>query len=159
MTYCFQGGTLENLEIGGNDAIFASSGEGGTIYNISAKNLVIRGGTIYSNVFNRKNIETLALNGTVKWNGTGQFATCSELRSVSIGKGISSIPASCFASCGLLNNVVIPDSVTEIGVNAFSECTSLNSIKLSNKIKKIPDYCFSRCGFETLSDCRHNRRK
>ena len=89
MSYCFQGGTLENLEIGGNDAIFASSGEGGTIYNISAKNLVIRGGTIYSNAFNRKNIETLALNGTVKWNGTGQFATCSELRSISIGKGIS----------------------------------------------------------------------
>lgn len=151
MTYCFQGGTLENLEIGGNDAIFASSGEGGTIYNISAKNLVIRGGTIYSNVFNRKNIETLALNGTVKWNGTGQFATCSELRSISIGKGISSIPASCFASCGLLNNVVIPDSVTEIGVNAFSECTSLNSIELSNKIKKIPDHCFSKCGFETFT--------
>lgn len=151
MPYCFQGGTLENLEIGGNDAIFASSGEGGTIYNISAKNLVIRGGTIYSNVFNRKNIETLALNGTVKWNGTGQFATCSELRSVSIGKGISSIPVSCFASCGLLNNVVIPDSVTEIGVNAFSECTSLNSIELSNKIKKIPDYCFSKCGFETFT--------
>lgn len=151
MTYCFQGGTLENLEIGGNDAIFASSGEGGTIYNISAKNLVIRGGTIYSNVFNKKNIETLTLNGAVKWNGTSQFATCSELRSVSIGKGISSIPASCFASCGLLNNVVIPDSVTEIGVNAFSECTSLNSIKLSNKIKKIPDYCFSRCGFETFT--------
>lgn len=151
MSYCFQGGTLENLEIGGNDAIFASSGEGGTIYNISAKNLVIRGGTIYSNVFNRKNIETLALNGTVKWNGTGQFATCSELRSISIGKGVSSIPVSCFASCGLLNNVVIPDSVTEIGVNAFSECTSLNSIELSNKIKKIPDYCFSKCGFETFT--------
>lgn len=151
MPYCFQGGTLENLEIGGNDAIFASSGEGGTIYNISAKNLVIRGGIIYSNVFNRKNIETLALNGTVKWNGTGQFTACSELRSISIGKGISSIPVSCFASCGLLNNVVIPDSVTEIGVNAFSECTSLNSIELSNKIKKIPDYCFSKCGFETFT--------
>lgn len=93
----------------------------------------------------------MALNGTVKWNGTGQFATCSELRSISIGKGISSIPVSCFASCGLLNNVVIPDSVTEIGVNAFSECTSLNSIELSNKIKKIPDYCFSKCGFETFT--------
>lgn len=151
MPYCFQGGTLENLEIGGENAVFAASGEGGTIYNISAKNLVIRGGTIYSNVFNRKNIETLTLNGTVKWNGTGQFATCSELRSISIGKGISSIPVSCFASCGLLNNVVIPDSVTEIGVNAFNGCTSLNSIKLSNKIKKIPDYCFSGCGFETFT--------
>lgn len=151
MPYCFQGGALENLEIGGENAVFASSGEGGTIYNISAKNLVIRGGTIYSNVFSGKNIETLTLNGTVKWNGTGQFATCSELRSISIGKGISSIPVSCFTSCGLLNNVVIPDSVTEIGANAFSGCTSLNSIKLSNKIKKIPDYCFSGCGFETFT--------
>ena len=150
MPYCFQGGTLENLEIGGENAVFASSGEGGTIYNISAKNLVIRGGTIYSDVFSGKNIEMLTLNGTVKWNGTSQFATCSELRSISLGKGISSIPVSCFASCGLLNNVVIPDSVTEIGVNAFNGCTSLNSIKLSNKIKKIPDYCFGRCGFETF---------
>ena len=93
----------------------------------------------------------MTLNGTVKWNGTSQFATCSELRSISIGKGISSIPVSCFTSCGLLNNVVIPDSVTEIGANAFSGCTSLNSIKLSNKIKKIPDYCFSGCGFETFT--------
>ena len=151
MPYCFQGCALENLEIGGEDAVFASSGEGGTIYNISAKNIVIRGGTIYSGVFSGKNIETLTLNGTVKWNGTGQFATCSELISVSIGKGISSIPVSCFASCGLLNNIVIPDSVTEIGANAFSGCTSLNSIKLSNKIKKIPDYCFSGCGFETFT--------
>lgn len=151
MPYCFQGGALENLEIGGENAVFASSGEGGTIYNISAKNLVIRGGTIYSNVFSGKNIETLTLNGTVKWNGTGQFATCSELRFISIGKGISSIPVSCFTSCGLLNNVAIPDSVTEIGANAFSVCTSLNSIKLSNKIKKIPDYCFSGCGFETFT--------
>ena len=151
MPYCFQGGILENLEIGGENAVFASSGEGGTIYNISAKNLVIRGGTIYSGVFSGKNIETLTLNGTVKWNDTSQFVTCSELRSISIGKGISSIPASCFASCGLLNNVVIPDSVTEIGVNAFNGCTSLNSIKLSNKIKKIPDYCFSGCGFETFT--------
>lgn len=151
MPYCFQGCALENLEIGGENAVFASSGEGGTIYNISAKNLVIRGGTIYSGVFSGKNIETLTLNGTVKWNDTSQFATCSELRSISIGKGISSIPVSCFASCGLLNNVVIPDSVTEIGVNAFNGCTSLNSIKLSNKIKKIPDYCFSGCGFETFT--------
>ena len=151
MPYCFQGGTLENLEIGGNDAIFASTGEGGTIYNISAKNLVIRGGTIYSNVFGGKKIETLTLNGTVKWNGTGQFATCSELRSISIGKGISSIPVSCFTSCGLLNNVVIPDSVTEIGANTFNGCTSLNSIKLSNNIKKISDGCFSGCGFETFT--------
>lgn len=151
MPYCFQGGALENLEIGGENAVFASSGEGGTIYNISAKNLVIRGGTIYSNVFSGKNIETLTLNGTVKWNGTSQFSTCSELRSISIGKGISSIPVSCFTSCGLLNNVVIPDSVTEIGTNAFSGCASLNSIKLSNKIKKIPDYCFSGCGFETFT--------
>ena len=151
MPYCFQGGALENLEIGGENAVFASYGEGGTIYNISAKNLVIRGGTIYSNAFSGKNIETLTLNGTVKWNGTSQFSTCSELRSISIGKGISSIPVSCFTSCGLLNNVVIPDSVTEIGTNAFSGCASLNSIKLSNKIKKIPDYCFSGCGFETFT--------
>lgn len=150
MPYCFQGDTLENLEIGGEDVVFASSGSGGTIYNVSAKNLVIRGGTICSNVFGGKNIETLTLNGTVKWNGTNQFSGCSKLKTLSIGNGIVSFPASCFSGCGILNNVVIPDSVAEIGEYTFNGCTSLNSIRLSKNIKKIPDCCFNGCGFETF---------
>ncbi len=154
MQYCFQDDTLENLEIGGENAVFASPSSGGTIYNVSAKNLVIRGGTIYSGVFRGKNIETLTLNGTVKWNGTNQFSGCSKLTTLSIGNGITSIPASCFAGCGLLNNVTIPDSVAEIGEYAFNGCASLNSIRLSKSIKKVPDCCFNGCGFEifTISD-------
>ena len=147
MPYSFQGDTLENLEIGGENAVFSSSG----LYNVSAKNLVIRGGTINSGIFSGKNIETLTLGETVKWNSSGQFQGCTNLTSVSIGEGITNISNGCFSGCSSLNNVILPDSITEIGQSSFSGCPSLTSITLSKNIKKIPVSCFDNCGFETFT--------
>lgn len=142
MTYCFQGDTLENLEIGGENAVFSSS-SGNEIYNIFAKNIVIRGGTIYSGVFSQKNIETITLNGTVKWAETGQFNGCSKLKTISIGDGITSIPGGCFYGCKLLNNVTLPDSITEIGDSAFGGCSSLKIVYIGKNVKTIDSSAFS----------------
>ncbi len=142
MTYCFQGDTLENLEIGGENAVFSSS-SGNEIYNIFAKNIVIRGGTIYSGVFSQKNIETITLNGTVKWAETGQFNGCSKLKTISIGDGITSIPGGCFYGCQLLNNVTLPDSITEIGDSAFGGCSSLKIVYIGKNVKTIDSSAFS----------------
>ena len=142
MTYCFQGDTLENLEIGGENAVFSSS-SGNEIYNIFAKNIVIRGGTIYSGVFSQKNIETITLNGTVKWAETGQFNGCSKLKAISIGDGITSIPGGCFYGCQLLDNVVLPDSITEIGDSAFGRCSSLKIVYIGKNVKTIDSSAFS----------------
>ena len=142
MTYCFQGDTLENLEIGGENAVFSSS-SGNEIYNIFAKHIVIRGGTIYSGVFSQKNIETITLNGTVKWAETGQFNGCSKLKAISIGDGITSIPGGCFYGCQLLDNVVLPDSITEIGDSAFGRCSSLKIVYIGKNVKTIDSSAFS----------------
>ena len=84
MQYSFQGSTLEHLEIGGDGALFATSGST-YINNISAKNTVIRGGTIDNGAFyNNSTIENLALSGSVKLNGVRQFNSCSKLSSVSL---------------------------------------------------------------------------
>lgn len=150
MPYSFQGNTLENLVIGGEGASFLSSGENGII-GISAKKMTIRGGIIGDSAFYGKtDIETVILNGDVKFNNTSQFHGCSNLSNVTIGNGITNIPANCFYNCAI-ENITLPDSVLELGRNSFSGCKALKNITLSKNIKKIPNSCFSGCGFETFT--------
>lgn len=150
MVSSFRRTTLENLEIGGEGALFSASGGSG-INGVSAKNIIIRGGTIKQNTFySNKNIESVNLNGNVVFDGYGQFQNCSNLSNVIIGDGITSIPRGCFSGCAI-KAIVIPDSVIELGETAFSNCKSLKNITLSKSIKKIPNSCFSSCGFETFS--------
>lgn len=150
MPYSFYDSVLETLVMGSESVVFAQGGTG--IVGMSAKNMTIRGGTIAYSAFSGKGIiETVALGGSVKWSGSGQFRSCSNLVSVSIGDGITSIPNGCFGSCSSLNNVILPDSVETLEQTAFSGCSSLSSIALSKNIKKIPNSCFSNCGFETFT--------
>ena len=154
MQYSFQGSTLENLTMGGEDVTFSSSGSSG-IKNISAKSMTIRGGTIDNGAFYYDAvIENLSLRENVKWNGTGQFSGCSKLTNISISNGITSIPGNCFNGCAMIDNIVLPDSIVELGASCFSGCSSLKKITLSKNIKSIPGSCFSNCAFEnfTISD-------
>lgn len=154
MQYSFQGSTLENLTMGGEDVTFSSSGSSG-IKNISAKSMTIRGGTIDNGAFYHDAvIENLSLRENVKWNGTGQFSGCSKLTNISISNGITSIPGNCFNGCAMIDNIVLPDSIVELVASCFSGCSSLKKITLSKNIKSIPGSCFSNCAFEnfTISD-------
>lgn len=149
MTNSFYNSVLETLVMGSESVVFTQGGTG--IAGMSAKNMTIRGGTIAYGAFSGKDIiETVALGGSVKWSGSGQFQRCTNLVSVSIGDGITSIPNGCFGGCSSLNNVVLPDSVETLET-AFFECSSLSSITLSKNIKKILNNCFSNCGFETFT--------
>lgn len=142
MQYSFQGSTLEHLEIGGDGALFATSGST-YINNISAKNTVIRGGTIDNGAFyNNSTIENLALSGSVKLNGVRQFYSCPKLSSVSLENGITRIPAYCFSSCSKITEITIPASVTSIEESAFSD-TSLKNLEIANGVKFIWKLAFS----------------
>lgn len=142
MQYSFQRSTLEHLEIGGDGALFATSGST-YINNISAKNTVIRGGTIDNGAFyNNSTIENLALSGSVKLNGVRQFYSCPKLSSVSLENGITRIPAYCFSSCSKITEITIPASVTSIEESAFSD-TSLKNLEIANGVKFIWKLAFS----------------
>ena len=142
MQYSFQGSTLEHLEIGGDGALFATSGST-YINNISAKNTVIRGGTIDNGAFyNNSTIENLTLSGSVKLNGVRQFYSCPKLSSVSLENGITRIPAYCFSSCSKITEITIPASVTSIEESAFSD-TSLKNLEIANGVKFIWKLAFS----------------
>ena len=55
----------------------------------------------------------------------------SNIKTVIIKNGVTSIGDYTFYYCRSLTNVTIPDSVTSIGYSAFENCTSLTSIEVS----------------------------
>ncbi|MCR5705872.1 MAG: leucine-rich repeat domain-containing protein [Acholeplasmatales bacterium] len=68
-----------------------------------------------------------------------------KLTSVTIGSGITSIPARTFKGCTALTDVYIPDTITTIETEAFSDCEVLRSLVLPKTIKTIRTQAFEGC--------------
>ncbi|MBQ8575936.1 MAG: leucine-rich repeat domain-containing protein, partial [Clostridia bacterium] len=69
----------------------------------------------------------------------------SDVKTITIGEGATSIGAYAFSDCYFATNVVIPDSVTIIGKSAFIDCDDLETITIGNGVKHIGDSAFSSC--------------
>lgn len=69
----------------------------------------------------------------------------SNLQSVTIPEGVTTIGDSAFISCEQLNNVVLPDSVTSIGRSAFERCYGLTSINIPEGVTTIERGTFIFC--------------
>ncbi len=61
----------------------------------------------------------------------------SEIRSIEIKNGITSVSDSAFRDCSSVMNVKIPSSVTSIGDHAFENCNSLTGIVLPDAVNNI----------------------
>ena len=68
-----------------------------------------------------------------------------DVTSVTIGSGVTSIGSGIFMGCNNLTSVTIPSSVTSIGMFAFKECSVLGSVSIPNSVTKIGSYAFSDC--------------
>jgi hypothetical protein len=110
---------------------------------------------------NNANITDLTIPSSVRTIGYLAFAN-SDMISVNIDSGVSSIGPYAFAYCYELASINIPESVTSIGTRAFRECTSLTSITIPNSVTFIGIYAFMQCtsltsviignGVTTISD-------
>lgn len=92
---------------------------------------------------NRTNIKTVIVQEGVTSIGYCAFYDCVNLTNVTISDSVLRIERDAFNNCVSLTNVVIPNKVTFIGHGAFSNCTSLSSIKIP--ASKIADWAFTDC--------------
>jgi hypothetical protein len=113
----------------------------GTTYSVSA---YTKGNTavLIPDTYNGKQVTAIADN---------VFRGRSDIKSVQLGKNITTIGSSAFDGCYKLANLICSDSnIKTIGSYAFKDC-AFESINLP-KVEKINAYAFQRCFFlQTVS--------
>ncbi|MCD8158496.1 MAG: leucine-rich repeat domain-containing protein [Clostridiales bacterium] len=82
--------------------------------------------------------------GAAPWNGVR-----SEITTVILEDGITSIGSYAFNGCSSLASINIPDSITSIGGYALQSCTSLASITIPDSVTDFGNYAFYKCAFST----------
>lgn len=65
-------------------------------------------------------------------------------------KPVTSIGSGAFAECFSLTSVTIPDSITSIGFNAFLNCINLTKIEIPTSVMFIGDEAFGGCAAITI---------
>lgn len=68
-----------------------------------------------------------------------------QIRSVSIGLGVTTIGANAFNGCRQLTEVKLPATLTTIGANAFQDCGSLSAVDLPAVLTSVHDGAFESC--------------
>jgi uncharacterized repeat protein (TIGR02543 family) len=90
-------------------------------------------------------IQTLDVKAGVTSISSWALYYCTSLTSVTIPASVKSIGERTFSECTGLTSVTIPEGVTEIGRNAFHNCTGLTSVTIPNSVKSINEGAFAEC--------------
>ena len=70
---------------------------------------------------------------------------CSQIKTVSLPKGLSAIGAFAFADCAGLGEIVFPASLTAIGQGAFTGCSGLDSVRFPAGLNAVAPDAFAAC--------------
>ena len=97
------------------------------------------------------NIHSVTIPQGVTSIGDHAFYYCSALTKVTIPQGITSIGDFAFYGCSALTEVTIPQSVTSIGDHAFFLCTGLHSLTINDAATSIGKEAFMYCSLTSLS--------
>ena len=73
------------------------------------------------------------------------FDGCRALTSVTLPDSVTSIEDFAFKFCGNLTNVTIPNRVARIGTSAFHGCASLSGVTIPSSVISIGSVVFSGC--------------
>ena len=99
----------------------------------------------HSPFYKNTNIESVSIEDGVTSIGDGTFCYCENLTSITIPNSVTSIGNYAFSDCTSLTSVTIPNSVTSIGERAFDGCSRLTSVTIPNSVTSIGVAAFSSC--------------
>ena len=90
-------------------------------------------------------IMSVAIESGVTSIGYGAFAACTNLKSADIPNSVRSISYKAFAGCMDLKSITIPDGVQRINECTFLDCVSLETIDIPDTVTSIDLGAFSDC--------------
>ena len=93
----------------------------------------------------RSQVKTVIMENGVTSIGAYAFKDCTSLTSVTIPGSVTSIGEYAFYYCEALTSVTIPNSVTSIGTFALKDCTSLTSVTIPDSVTSIGSSAFYGC--------------
>lgn len=135
---------LTTLIISDNATLDASFTAKNAYANGTLETVKIGKGAIGDSAFsNCTNLTTVELGDGVTSIGTSAFIRCTQLPSITIGSGVTSIGKNAFNGCTALTNANIGSGA--IGESAFNGCTSLANVTLGNGVTQIGKNAFIRC--------------
>ena len=94
---------------------------------------------------NRSDITSVVIEPGVTSIGSLAFYECSNLTSITIPSGFISIGEQAFGNCTGLTSITIPSGFISIGDYAFWNCTGLTSITIQNGVTSIGTGAFWNC--------------
>lgn len=90
-------------------------------------------------------IESVVIAPGITSIGSYAFYGCNNLSAVSIPDSVSTIESSAFEGCSSLASISIPDSVSTIGATVFARCSSLGTISIPDSVSFMGYGVFTGC--------------
>lgn len=94
---------------------------------------------------NNKKIKTVTIGKYVTTIEKSAFQGCTSLQKVKKGINVQNIGDKAFYGCKKLTSITMSSQLTTIGKQAFYKCTSLKKIIIPSKVKKIGTKAFYGC--------------
>ena len=98
----------------------------------------------------RSQVKSVVIERGVTSIGNSAFYSCKALTGVTISDSVTTIGDYAFCNCFALTSMTIPGSVTSIGNSAFYSCNALANVTIPASVTSIGSYAFSNC--DALTD-------
>ena len=118
------------------------------VYSVENGVMTISGtGAIYDSlsISGKDNIKSIVIGKGITSVGSASFSGFRGVSSVSLPDTLESIGSSAFQECSTLTSIEIPDSVKTIESSAFIDCSGLTSVKLPEGLTEIGPSTFEYC--------------
>ena len=121
-----------------------STGDGKIVYENGSEERLPYGMTEIGEkaYYNRQDIVSVVLPGSVKAIGDQAFSWCYELKSVVLPQSLERIDRYAFNTCKSLTKIVFPNTLKTIDASAFSNCESLSEVYIPESVAKISSEAF-----------------
>lgn len=106
--------------------------------------------TIGKEAFENTGITSLTIPGKVTSIGTDAFKNNSELATVTIREGVTSIPNNIFLNCYKLSSLSLPSTLKTIGDGAFKYNMALKTVNLPSGLTTIGSEAFAGAGLTSI---------